>query len=134
MQDFLQGKVKQDEGKNDTLPFNKDEIKPTKPLPSFIPTAPLKFSPEAKALLEAGKELFKHYHAQAKNEANYLLNAAFYDIKAHFQGFSDKDTMNTPAKAQDKDYKGHLSALNAALKNLAQKLESRVYEYEFLLP
>ncbi|MDL0080853.1 hypothetical protein [Helicobacter zhangjianzhongii] len=101
---------------------------------SFIPTKPLGFSDEAKEVLQAGKELFKHYHKQAKDEKSYNPNAALYDIKAHFQGFNDKGKMNPSQKAQDEAYKERLGTLNYALKNLAKKIEIKVYEYEFLLP
>lgn len=130
MQDFLQGKIKQDSKSTDSKSLFNDKQ-------DFIPTKPLIFSNEAKEVLQAGKELFKHYHTQAKDEKNYNPNAALYDIKAHFQGFNDKgkgkDRMNPPQKAQDEAYKERLSTLNYALKNLAKKIEVKVYEYEFLL-
>ena len=100
----------------------------------FIPTKPLIFSDEAKEVLQAGKEIFKHYHTQAKDSKDYNPNAAIYDIKAHFQGFNDKGKMNSPQKAKDVAYKEKLGNLNYALKDLAKKLESKIYEYEFLLP
>ena len=131
MQDFLQGKIKQDSKSTDSKSLFNDKQ-------DFIPTKPLIFSNEAKEVLQAGKELFKHYHTQAKDEKNYNPNAALYDIKAHFQGFNDKgkgkDRMNPPQKAQDEAYKERLSTLNYALKNLAKKIEVKVYEYGFLLP
>ena len=100
----------------------------------FIPTKPLIFSDEAKEVLQAGKEIFKHYHTQAKDSKDYNPNAALYDIKAHFQGFNDKGKMNPPQKAQDETYKERLGTLNYTLKNLAKKIEIKVYEYGFLLP
>ena len=106
-----------------------DELEST-----FIPTKPLIFSDEAKEVLQAGKEIFKHYHTQAKDSKDYNPNAALYDIKAHFQGFNDKGKMNPPQKAQDEAYKQKLGTLNYALKNLAKKIEIKVYEYGFLLP
>lgn len=143
MQDFLQGKIKQDS----TCHTERSEVshtKKSKPLQtslfndelesSFIPTKPLIFSDEAKEVLQAGKELFKHYHTQAKDSKDYNPNAALYDIKAHFQGFNDKGKMNPPQKAKDEAYKEKLGTLNYALKNLAKKIEVKVYDYEFLLP
>lgn len=158
MQDFLQGKIKQEQSLrgsgNATTKQSKhksidchaahaarnDKVK-SKPLQTsffndeqdFIPTKPLEFSDEAKEVLQAGKELFKHYHTQAKDSKDYNPNAALYDIKAHFQGFNDKGKMNPPKKAQDETYKEKLSTLNYALKNLAKKIEVKVYEYGFLL-
>lgn len=132
MLEFIQGKIKisnkKKKGQQEFEGFQSDELEST-----FIPTKPLIFSDEAKEVLEAAKELFKHYHTQAKDETNYNPNAALYDIKAHFQGFNDKGIMNAPQKAQDEAYKEKLGELNYALKNLAKRIESKVYEYEFLL-
>lgn len=129
MQDFLQGKIKQDSKSTDSKSLFNDELEST-----FIPTKPLEFSDEAKEVLQAAKELFKHYHKQTRDSKDYNPNAALYDIKAHFQGFNEKGKMNPPQKAQDEAYKERLSALNYALKNLAKKIEVKVYEYAFLLP
>ncbi|EPV2543371.1 hypothetical protein ACV285_000790 [Campylobacter upsaliensis] len=131
MLEFIQGKIKiSNEKKKGQQEFNfqSDELEKT-----FIPTKPLEFSHEAKEVFKAAKELFKHYHEQAKDETNYNPNAALYDIKAHFQGFNDKGKMNPPQKAKDEAYKDKLGELNYALKNLAKKIEVKVYEYEFLL-
>lgn len=127
MQDFLQGKIKPDSKSTDSKSLFKDEL-------DFIPTKPLIFRDEAKEVLQAGKEIFKHYHTQAKDSKDYNPNAALYDIKAHFQGFNDKGKMNPPQKADDEAYKERLGTLNYALKNLAKKIEVKVYEYGFLLP
>lgn len=131
MLEFIQGKIKISNKKKkgqQEFDFQNDELEDT-----FIPTKPLIFSEEAKAVLETAKELFKHYHEQAKDKENYNPNAALYDIKAHFQGFNDKGKMNPPQKAKDEAYKEKLGELNYALKNLAKKIEVKVYEYEFLL-
>ena len=129
MQDFLQGKIKQDSKSTDSKSLFNDELEST-----FIPTKPLEFSDEAKEVLQAGKEIFKHYHTQTRDSKDYNPNAALYDIKAHFQGFNDKGKMNPPQKADDEAYKEKLGILNYALKNLAKKIEVKVYEYGFLLP
>lgn len=131
MLEFIQGKIKISNKKKkgqQEFNFQSDELEDT-----FIPTKPLEFSREAKEVFKAAKELFKHYHEQAKDETNYTPNAALYDIKAHFQGFNDKGKMNSPRKADDEYYKQKLGELNYALKNLAKKIEVKVYEYEFLL-
>ncbi|EMF1843009.1 hypothetical protein V2D08_000350 [Campylobacter upsaliensis] len=131
MLEFIQGKIKISNKKKkgqQEFNFQSDELEDT-----FIPTKPLEFSREAKEVFKAAKELFKHYHEQAKDETNYNPNAALYDIKAHFQGFNDKGKMNPPQKAKDEAYKDKLGELNYALKNLAKKIEVKVYEYEFLL-
>ncbi|WP_279128879.1 hypothetical protein [Helicobacter winghamensis] len=128
MHDFLQGKIKLDSKNTNSKSLFNDELES-----SFIPTKPLEFSDEAKEVLQAGKELFKHYHEQTRDSKDYNANAALYDIKAHFQGFNDKGKMNPPQKAKDEAYKQKLGELNYALKNLAKRIESKVYEYEFLL-
>ncbi|EOX1603836.1 hypothetical protein ACPDRW_000632 [Campylobacter upsaliensis] len=131
MLEFIQGKIKISNKKKkgqQEFNFQSDELEDT-----FIPTKPLIFSDEAKEVLQAAKELFKHYHTQAKDKENYNPNTALYDIKAHFQGFNDKGKMNPPQKAQDEAYKDKLGELNYTLKNLAKKIEVKVYEYEFLL-
>ncbi|EDP6924618.1 hypothetical protein GZ521_000508 [Campylobacter upsaliensis] len=131
MLEFIQGKIKISNKKKkgqQEFNFQSDELEKT-----FIPTKPLEFSHEAKEVFKAAKELFKHYHEQAKDKENYNPNAALYDIKAHFQGFNDKGKMNSPQKAKDEAYKDKLGELNYALKNLAKKIEVKVYEYEFLL-
>ena len=61
MQDFLQGKIKQDSKSTDSKSLFNDELES-----SFIPTKPLIFSDEAKEVLQAGKELFKHYPHTSK--------------------------------------------------------------------
>lgn len=159
MQDFLQGKIKQEQSlrgsgnattkqskhksidchaahaaRNDKVKSKLLQTSLFKDELDFIPTKPLIFSDEAKEVLQAGKELFKHYHTQAKDSKDYNANAALYDIKAHFQGFNDKGKMNPPQKAKDEAYKDKLGELNYTLKNLAKRIESKVYEYEFLLP
>nr|QGT50428.1 hypothetical protein Helico5904_1000 [uncultured Helicobacter sp.] len=100
-----------------------------------IPTKPLNFSDEAKAVFKAGRELWAYYHAQEfKDSKNpYNANASLYDIKVHFQGFNDKGKMNPPQKAQDSHYKDFIGNLNYELKILAKKIEPKIYEYGFLL-
>ena len=150
MSEFIKGKIKQDsipchsEGDkpeesqakdsktakfNNTL-FSKEDLGQT----CFIPTKPLEFSAEAQEVFKAGLELWKYYHSQEfKDSASpYNPNASLYDIKAYFQGFSDKGKMNPPQKAQDSYYKDLLGTLNAALKDLAKRIEPKVYEYGFL--
>ncbi|HJE02741.1 MAG TPA: hypothetical protein K8U92_02600 [Aliarcobacter thereius] len=91
-----------------------------------ISNQPLAFSEEAKAVFDAGRELWKYYHAQP----NVNVNASYYDIREYFQGRNDKGKMN--AKSSDETY----TELNTELKNklaiLADKIKPKIYEYEFL--
>ena len=83
-------------------------------------------SPAARAVLDAGRELWKYYHAQP--DAN--PNASYYDIRAHFQGCKPNGAMN--AKSSDATYNALISALRTAHKALAAQVEPKVYEYGFL--
>ena len=87
---------------------------------------PLRFSPEAQAVLDFGRELWRYYHAQP--DAN--PNAALYDIRLHFQGTNAKGKMN--AGSDDARYTELIAALRQHLKQLARKIEPKVYEYGFL--
>ncbi len=91
-----------------------------------ISNQPLAFSEEAKAVFDAGRELWKYYHAQP----NVNVNASYYDIREYFQGRNDKGKMNV--KSSDETY----TELNTELKNklaiLADKIKPKIYEYEFL--
>lgn len=92
-----------------------------------------KFSDEAKAVFDAGRALWTYYHEQP----NINVNASLYDIREHFQGrklvldgSGDKGKMNN--KSQDEKYNILIANLRARLKDLAKKIEPKVYEYEFL--
>ena len=102
---------------------------------NLIPTEPLNFSKEAKAVFAAGLKLWQYYHSQDFHDSRnpYNPNASLYDIKAHFQGVSASGRMNPPQKAKDSYYKDLIGNLNYELENLAKKIEPKVYEYEFLL-
>ena len=84
------------------------------------------FSEVAKNVFKAGKELWKHYHAQP----NVNVNASLYDIREYFQGRNEKGKMNT--KSEDKKYNELVNNLRTAIKLLADKIEPKVYEYGFL--
>lgn len=93
---------------------------------SFVPTAPLVFSEEAQAVFDAGRELWRYYHAQD----GVNVNASFYDIKAHFQGRNEQGRMNV--KSKDETYNGLIAALRLSLKALALRIVPKVYAYGFL--
>ena len=89
-------------------------------------TTPLQFSREAIDVFKAGKDLWKYYHAQP--DCN--VNAALYDIREYFQGRNDKGKMNN--KSKDEHYTLLIAELRPKLKDLAKKIEPKVYEYGFL--
>lgn len=132
MHDFIMGKVvieksKQKETMQDL--FAEQEFQ-TSERSNTTPSAPLKFSTEAQAVLDAGRELWRYYHKQAGANPN----ASYYDIKMHFQGTkttkSGKVQMNSTS--EDATYNALLTNLRQAMKVLAAHIEPKVYEYGFL--
>ena len=89
-------------------------------------TTPLEFSHEATALLDSARELWKYYHRQP----NCNVNASLYDIREHFQGRNEAGKMNN--KSSDETYMNLIGDLREKLRQLADKLEPKVYKYEFL--
>ena len=128
MTDFISGSLGQKESQEEThnLFTLAGEENPHQTT-SFVPTQPLHFTPEAEAVFEAGKVLWKYYFSQP--QAN--PNASLYDIREHFQGRNDKGKMNN--KSTDEHYNSLIGALRRALTRLAQEIEPKVYEYQFLL-
>ena len=94
---------------------------------SFIPSEPLGFSPEATAVFDAGRELWRYYHAQPGANPN----ASYYDIREHFQGRNEKGKMNS--KSTDETYNLLLTNLKEAMEQLRLQIVPKVYEYGFLI-
>ncbi len=88
--------------------------------------SPLVFSAEAKAVFDAGRELWLYYHAQP----NSNVNGSLYDIRAHFQGRTAAGRMN--GSSSDTQYTTYIKALRDALKVLAERIAEKVYLYGFL--
>jgi hypothetical protein len=108
---------------NPVNPVKNDFKSAANPLPLNIKD---NLSPAARAVLDAGRELWRYYHAQP----NANPNASYYDIRAHFQGCKPNGTMN--AKSNDATYNSLLATLRTAHKALASEIEIKVYEYGFL--
>jgi predicted RNA methylase len=89
-------------------------------------TTPLIFSPEAKAVFDAGRELWKYYHGQS----NCNVNSSLYDIREYFQGMNEAGKMNN--KSSNETYMNLIGALREKLRQIADKIKPKVYEYEFL--
>ena len=86
----------------------------------------LKFSPAALTVFNAGRELWRYYHIQS----GCNRNASIYDIREYFQGRNDRNKMNN--KSDNATYNELIANLRLASKNLAKKIEPKVYEYGFL--
>lgn len=114
MSKFINGKLKADN--NGDLFGNQSAQRST----------PLIFSPEATTVFNAGRELWIYYHKQS----NINVNASLYDIREYFQGRNEAGKMNN--KSADDTYMNLIGGLREKLRQLAVKIEPKVYEYEFL--
>jgi hypothetical protein len=123
---FIKGKIKPDEEAN---LFVASEPKAHYELP-------LKFSPEAIAVFDAGRELWKYYHASINAPSPvgkvglWSVNASLYDIREHFQGRNETGKMNN--KSNDETYAKLIAELREKLRLLADKIAPKVFEYGFL--
>ena len=126
MSDFLAGKIAPESASPAQGELELSEKAPARK--PFVPQESL--SDEARAVLDAGRELWRHYHRQPGANPN----ASFYDIRLHFQGTTvdskGKSKMN--ADTPDETYTALLADLRAAMKALAKRIEPKVYEYGFL--
>jgi len=123
MADFIKGKVKAEKSEHGLFDH---------PCPSkggeFVPLA---FSAKAKAVFDAGRELWRYYHSfPSHGGAGVVVNASFYDIREYFQGRNEAGRMNS--KSEDADYNELICDLREKMKGLAKKIEPKVYEYGFL--
>ncbi len=144
MTDFMKGKI-QPEVQNEDLFSNAYQPEQNACQPELVSGSPemlkqvqhdknkqvqhdrgLIFSPEATAVFDAGRELWKYYHEQ--KEVN--VNASLYDIREYFQGRNDKGRMNS--KSDDATYMELIGNLRAQLAILADAIKPKVYEYGFL--
>lgn len=119
MSDFIAGKIKP---KTQETLFGAEE--------SFIPTEPILFSPEAQAVVDAGRKLWQYY--MSKQDAHgFNVNASYYDIRKYFQGENTKGDMNS--KSDDPTYMRLWESIKEAQKILAAKIAQKVYLYGFLI-
>lgn len=145
MWEFLRGKIELPKDKpivkdptSDSLDglkqYSKDKV--VELYFDFSPNEKLKFSKEAQAVFDAGKELFSYYHGLDEDRffaTPYNVNASLYEIKEFFQGRSEKGKMNPPAKCKDEIYKELITELNNCLLDLAkEKIKDKIYDYGFL--
>lgn len=119
MTDFINGRITPDKQANGSL-FETDAET------GIYENTPRQFSAEAKAVFDAGRELWKYYHSQK----DININASLYDIREYFQGRNDKGRMN--AKSMDARYTELIANLRQKLSELAAKIAPKVYEHGFL--
>ncbi len=118
--DFLKVKLQEQTQNNNLFDSSKKERKP------------LEFSETALSVLNAGREIYRYYHAQDFTNRPYNANVSLYDIKEFFQGRNAQGKLNSPTKAKDGYYKQLYANLQDALKDLAKEIQPKVYEYGFL--
>jgi len=115
-------KIAQQDKKKSNNEINLFEFEPT---PEAAPFE-LEFSEEAKAVLDAGKALYTYYHQQP----NIYINASLRDIKVYFQGVNEKGNLLTGS--DNETYNKLLSALNSAMKDLADNIRPKIFEHGFM--
>lgn len=88
-------------------------------------------SPQAQAVLNAGKEIWKYYMSKPGISAN----ASFLDIRAYFQGYkaTDKGKRMMNSTSEDETYTALLKNLRDKMKALEAHIEPKIYEHGFLL-
>ena len=127
MADFLHGRIKRriPEGLSGDL----FEQQSAEEAASEVPINALSF--EAKAVIEAGKAIWRYYMAQPGISAN----ASFLDIRAFFQGYktTDKGKRIMNSSSTDEQYTQLLSVFKEKVKLLEAHIEPKIYEHGFLL-
>lgn len=116
MSNFLKGKIMHNESDKPLLFENE----------SFNSSSPRILSTEAERAMNSGKRLWKYYHSKD----NINVNASLYEIREYFQGRNEKGKMNN--SSDDEIYTELISELRDNLKELAKKIEPKVYEHRFL--
>ena len=90
---------------------------------------PAALSPEARAVWDAALAVWQLYHKKSGHPA-YNPDAAFYDIRAFFQGRSDKGRMKSAS--EDGEYTALMQTFRAAVKELRAAVAPKVFAYGFL--
>ena len=134
MSDFLRGKMTGSDTSDvvatqGELELGGSPVSRIASLSSHVSLLPL-LSPAARAVFDAGRELWRYYHAQP----NANPNASYYDIRLHFQGakVDAKGKAKMNSESSDATYTALLAKLRVAMKNLAREIEPKVYQYGFL--
>jgi hypothetical protein len=128
-----QNRISSQHGVNHWIPYTEKEVDAKERFESNFMSELLKrktLSPEAQSVLDAGRDLWQYYHAKIKNDKTTSVNASFYDIREFFQGRNENGTMNT--KSDDETYNSLIKTLREKHKELAKKIEPKIYLYGFL--
>jgi hypothetical protein len=128
-----QNKIQSKKTVNHWIPFHAKEVKAKANFESdfmvnFIKER--KISKPAQVVFDAAKVLWTYYHETIKSDNNANVNASLYDIREYFKGRTN-GRMNT--KSTDQKFNKLDQTLKDSLKNLAEVIKPKVYEFEFLL-
>lgn len=126
-----QNYIKSTQGTNHWIPFKPTEVNSDNDFESSFMTDFIRkrtFSPEATAVLNAGKELRAYYHAE--NDPDLNINASLYEIREYYRGRTDKGKLRQ--KSDDESFQKLDDALKTALSILGEKIVPSVYRYGFL--
>jgi hypothetical protein len=129
-----QNRISCADGTNHWIPFTEKEAGAKEKFESNFMSKFLKdkiFSAEAASVLDAGRELWKYYHAKIKTNKTASVNASFYDIREFFQGRKE-NTGTMHAKSNDQTYNALIKTVREKLNALSQKIQPKVYKYGFL--
>ena len=130
MSDWLGGKRRVEDNAPRQGELDLGNVANVKVSPVSNANGQLELSPAARAVMDAGRELWRYYHSQPNSNPN----ASYYDIRLHFQGVkktaNGKEQMNP--SSSDPVYTELLANLRKAHRALAQAIEPKVYEYGFL--
>ena len=130
MSDWLGGKRRVEDNAPRQGELDLGNVANVKVSPVSNANGQLELSPAARAVMDAGRELWRYYHRQPNSNPN----ASYYDIRLHFQGVkktaNGKEQMNP--SSSDPVYTELLANLRKAHRALAQAIEPKVYEYGFL--
>jgi hypothetical protein len=128
-----QNRISSNDDMNNWIPFTEKEVGAREKFESNFMSSFLKgrtLGVEAQSVFDAGKELWRYYHAKIKNNKIAPVNASFYDIREFFQGRKETGTMKT--KSDDETYNVLLTTLRGKLRALTERIQPKVYEYGFL--
>ncbi|GHV79360.1 hypothetical protein AGMMS49944_11510 [Spirochaetia bacterium] len=128
-----QNRISSHDGTNHWIPFTETEVDSRDTFESKFMSGFLTgktFGNEAQAVLDAGKELWKYYHAKIKGNPTVSHNASYYDIREYFQGRDKAGRMNNTST--DDTYNALIAGLRDKMKALTVKIQPKVYEYGFL--
>ena len=119
-------------GTNHWIPFKPSEVGASDSFASDFMSQFIKgreFSAEAKAALDAGRDVWRFYHKSIRDSYGMNVNAGLYEIRDHFRGRANG---RMKSKSADAEFQAIDDKLKSAVAALAQKIAKKVYKYGFL--